>query len=63
MFLKIRERSFFFCNQSKQNILAWKAHLLRSINQDDAPRRDLCPTDRRLGNEVLAKEICESQTD
>ena len=36
MFLKTRERSFFVSDQSKQNILAWKVHLLRSINQDDA---------------------------
>jgi len=31
-----REELFFVSDQSKQNILAWKAHLLRSINQDDA---------------------------
>lgn len=32
----MREELFFVFDQSKQNILAWKAHLLRSINQDDA---------------------------
>ena len=31
-----REELFFVSNQSEQNILAWRAHLLRSINEDDA---------------------------
>ena len=31
-----REELFFVSDQSKENILAWKAHLLRNINQDDA---------------------------
>ena len=32
----IKEELTFLVIQAKKNILAWKAHLLRSINQDEA---------------------------
>ena len=31
------EELAFMVGQAKQNILAWKAHLLRCVNQDEAP--------------------------
>ena len=36
-----REEFFFASHQCKQNILAWKARLLRSINQDGVRLDDL----------------------
>ena len=32
----MKEELLYTANQSRQHILAWKAHLLRSVNQDEA---------------------------
>ena len=65
-----REELFFVSDQSKQSILAWKAHLLRSINQDDARLDVLDSLDETSvlliedwAMKFLPRKYCESQTD
>ena len=65
-----REELFFVSDQSKQNILAWKAHLLTSINQDDAHLDVLDSLDdlsvlliEDWAMKLLPRKYRESQTD
>ena len=65
-----REELLFVYDQSKQNILAWKAHLLRSINQDDARLDILDSLDETSvlliedwAMKFLPRKYRESQTD
>ena len=65
-----REELFFVSDQSRQNILAWKAHLLRSINQDDARLDVLDSLDETSvlliedwAMKFLPRKYRESQTD
>ena len=65
-----REELLFVSDQSKQNILAWKAHLLRSINQDDARLDVLDSLDETSvlliedwAMKFLPRKYRESQTD
>ena len=65
-----REELFFVSDQSKQNLLAWKAHLLRSINQDDAHLDVLDSLDdssvlliEDWAMKLLPRKYRESQTD
>ena len=65
-----REELFFVSDQSRQNILAWKAHLLRSINQDDARLDILDSLDETSvlliedwAMKFLPRKYRESQTD
>ena len=65
-----RQELLFVSDQSKQNILAWKAHLLRSINQDDARLDVLDSLDEKSvlliedwAMKFLPRKYRESQTD
>ncbi|XP_074614762.1 uncharacterized protein LOC141874411 [Acropora palmata] len=58
---EVKEELSFAVKQAKSAILAWKSHLLRSVNQDAARLEVLDSiigfTCTRLGHEVLAKKI------
>ena len=62
--LEEREELKYIITQSRRNIDAWKAHLLRSVNQDEA-RIDVLNAKKRargascsgLGNEVSPQKV------
>ena len=65
-----REQIMFVATQAKQNILSWKAHLIRSINQDEARLDVLQDLDQSSilliqdwAMKFLPRKFRESQTD
>jgi hypothetical protein len=61
-----KEELEFTVKKAKQDILAWKAHLLRNINQDEARldiiealKRNINLAGGRLGHEIYPTKIKE----
>ena len=68
--LEERKEAKYIITQSRRNIEAWKAHLLRSVNQDEA-RLDVLnglkeqevPVVFDWAMKFLPRKYCESQAD